>query len=375
MNITIDLNKYPKIKDIENKEEMINTLINIGYNNFFFNEQNNLIDKLNNKISENFSDKIDILDNNINKLFGLNNSSNKKGEISENIIYEYISNRFPDYCYEKKRTISHNADGELTSPSGLVSLVEVKNYENNVNKDEINKFKNDLISNNIKFGLFISIKSGIIGKKLFDVESFTDNNNEFNIIYINNIYQNNNIIEASILLLEKIYILSKNKISKCIEIMNFKENLNDLNNMLMKTNLLHNKYLKLESVIKNSFNEFYQDLRNYELEVKYKINNILSNIDNQIDILNIKDDDREKILIENKDDKCLILISKLFNILINYKIIKNDKNWEIINTSQVGIIKKLKDKLNLEFNNSIKISLDSKNIDENLKVINNILNH
>ena len=65
------------------------------------------------------------IDESIKKLFGLNSSSNKKGEISENIIYELFKNKFKNYSYEKTRHIPHNADGKLISTTGLTSFFSI----------------------------------------------------------------------------------------------------------------------------------------------------------------------------------------------------------------------------------------------------------
>ena len=169
MNINIDLELYPKLKNIENIESTVNYLIQIGYNNVFIDNQNDIVNKivynLKNEITLSH-DKVEIINEQINKLFGVSSSSAKKGEISENIVAELICNNFPDYIYEVKRHIAHNGDGMIISPTDLKCLVEVKNYSKTVPLDEINKFKYDLKFNNINYGLFISFKTNIIGQKI-----------------------------------------------------------------------------------------------------------------------------------------------------------------------------------------------------------------
>ena len=380
MKIDIDLDLLPKLKDVENVESTIQYLIQIGYNNVFINEQNNLADNICNRINNditNSNNKVSEIDEHIKKLFGLSSSSSKKGEVSENIIYELFQNNYKDYCYEKKRSIAHNADGELTSPSGLKALVEIKNYEINVNKDEVDKFKYDLQFTNITYGLFISIKSGIIGHKYFDYETYILNEKEYHIIYISKIYEDDNLLNCSIMLLEKLFnISSKTDTIKTLQHNNLKQHFEDLNNIIDKTKILHNKYINLETIIKSSFNEFYQELRQYEIELKNQTKKIWSNIENDIENIYLKcSDSKEELLSECINDKCLIIMSRLFEILKDYDIvITNNTIWDIVKDKNIiGKIKKYKDKMNIEFNNSIKISLTKHNIDNNLKIIKNIL--
>ena len=67
-------------------------------------------------------------------------------------------------------------------------------------------------------------------------------------------------------------------------------------------------------------------------------------------------------------------INKLFDVLIKYEI-KNDKDkWNITKNNKVfGYAKLLKDKINIELINTIKITLNKKNYDENLSIIKKIL--
>ena len=378
MKFDINLEHYPKLKNNNDIERTINYLLLIGYNHVYINEQTNLVEQISNRIKNdiNCNEKFTEIDEHINKLFGLSSSSNKKGEVSENIIYELINNNYKDYCYDKKRTIAHNADGELNSPSGLKSLVEIKNYEVNVNKDEVKKFKNDLINTNINFGLFISIKSNIIGYKYFDYETFIHNQKEYHIIYISKIYENDNLLNCAIMLLEKIYSLKSNTNIKSYQFSNIKEHLKELNNIFDKTKDLHDKLLNLENVIKSSFNDFYQNFRKYEIDLNNQFNIIWTNIEEDIETVYFNNsDNKESILSKFSEDKCLIIMSRLFELLNDYDIIIEDNIWNVIkNTKHIATIKKFKDKLNIDFNNSIKISLDKKNLDTNLIIISNILN-
>ena len=216
MKVTINLDKniFPKLFNYKDEElnNIILNLLNIGYQNVYSSvNEKKLINNLDNSFrkykddiildinnnNNNIKDKINLLESNlnnlnvdnklnefsniVNKLFGISNNSCKKGELSEKLIYDILSQKFKNYNYEKKNHIPHNADGELTSSSGFKSLVEIKNYNHVVNKDELDKFKYDLKYTNNTFGLFLSLQTGIVGKNIIDYEIYNDN---IHIIYI-----------------------------------------------------------------------------------------------------------------------------------------------------------------------------------------------
>ena len=380
MLVDINLDDYPKLKDNNNIQNTINYLLLIGYNHVYINEQNMLADNICNKINKdivNTHDKMDNIDDSIKKLFGLNSSSNKKGEISEDIIYQLINNKYKDYSYEKTRHIPHNADGMLNSITGLQSLVEIKNYNTNVNKDEVEKFKFDLDYNNIYFGLFISIKTNIIGYKCFDYEMFENNGKVYHIVYISKIYENETLLDCAFYLLEELYKLTLNQNIKSFKLDTIVNSLNELNNIIDKTKILNNKFLDLENIIKSSFNEFYTDLRNYDYEIKLKIKEIINNVQTNIDTIYLLDQNsKEEILIMYKDDKCFSIINRIFDVFKNkYNIVIEDTlNWNIVKDKKIiGKIKKLKDKISIDFMGSLKLSFTNKNMDNNIIILTSYL--
>ena len=246
-----------------------------------------------------------------------------------------------------------------------------------MNKEEINKFKYDLQYNNIKFGLFISIKSNIINKKYFDYEIFTHNDNEYHLIYISKIYENENLLDSALILLEKLFEISNNNnhLIKSLHYSNLKSNFEDLNNLIEKTKLLNDKYLNLENIIKTSFNDFYKELREFDINLNKEIEKIWNNIQDNLDIKYLnKICNKQEILSKYKNDKCLVLFSRLFDILEDFDIIFNDNSIDIIKNKKIyGKIKKYKDKLNVDFNDSIKISINAKNLDFNLTILQKLI--
>ena len=152
--ITINISEYPNLKDIKNTknfQNILQTIFRLGYNTYFNSVSNNLEyytvkDDLVNTLNETIQPLNDLT----RSLYGLNQST-KKGNITEAMIEDIIKIQLPEYNYDIKRGIAHNADGELTSPTGLKALVEIKNYNNTVPEDEVDKFKYDLSYRNIRY--------------------------------------------------------------------------------------------------------------------------------------------------------------------------------------------------------------------------------
>jgi len=381
MKIDINIDKYPEIINKENKEDILIYLLQIGYYHVFLNKTNNFDDKLEliyRKLRDDINNNTTMNDVNVNlnKLFGLASSSSKKGEISEKLIYEYIKNNYKDYCYDIKREIAHNADGELNSPSGLKALVEIKNYDNNVNNEEVNKLKYDLQYNNINFGLFISIKSGIIGKKYIDYENYCHNGEEYHIVYISKIYQDLTIFDVGMLLLEKIYNITNNlgKEIKTLIHNNLEKQFNELNTIITRTTCLKDSFKQMEENFQDSLNIFYKQLREFDFDIKEKITDIWKNIEYDISEYQLnQNDSKEDILIKLKKDKCFLILSKIFNIFNDYKIVIDKEVWNIVKDNIViGSIKKLKDKVNINYD-SIKFSINNKNLNKNIAILKKII--
>ena len=418
INIEIDELLFPKLLEIENEKlnSTIKFLLNIGYQNVYSSvNERNLINNMNNicrKFKDdiisgvdskniNLQNKIELLQNNVSnldfdnklnefsiileKLFGISSSSSKKGEISEKLIYKIIEDKYPNFSYEIKRHIPHNADGELSFPSGLISLIEIKNYSNTVNNDEIDKFKFDLKHTNNKFGIFISLQSGIQGKKVIDYETFQDlNNNTYHIIYISKLMDQSTKLDCGILLLENLYKINKkdNIDLKIDQIKNIiYQNFNELETVLNKTSNLRTEYDKLEKVIKVNFDLFYNHLRNYEIETKQKMQKIWLNLFNDLqDIDKNYIDMKSQILIDlGEKDKCYIILSKLFDFFTskNINVTSENSNYYLNKSNKnIGVIKKMKDKLQLcidKFSIFIIFKYNDDNFDSNLVFLSHLL--
>jgi hypothetical protein len=145
----------------------------------YFNSFNNNIFQFKDSLFNEFND-IKSCVNNISNVFLHKNSSNK-GRISENVLEVLLSNRFPSSVIIRTTNDSHSGDFILKNDNKPDVLIENKDYDKNVNTDEIIKFHRDIKENNI-CGILVSQNSGISTKHNFSIEII---NNKI-LMYIHN---------------------------------------------------------------------------------------------------------------------------------------------------------------------------------------------
>lgn len=294
-------NLFPNTEERENCPNEV-----LKYYNYHTDSIKSDIQKINTEIQ-----KID-LDNKINKfsqimedLFAISQNSSKKGKLTENLIYNFLRSRFKDYAIEETRNIAHRGDGIIFIPSGkttIKALLEIKNYAKCVDNDEINKLIYDMKYNEIKYSVFISMKSAFVGKKQFCIDQFIHNNEAYTIIFVPNVNDEISKIESSVLLLEKIIEIDR-KMKKNFKtlgltwIKDINRELKELDTIYTDYISMKQKYLKMESNIKTSLDDFYLSLRNYENELKGKINKIWKNINSEIG------EAEKQLIISSKIDK------------------------------------------------------------------------
>ncbi len=341
VNLNINIQEYPKLNELKNNkdfDQILQTIFRLGYNSYFNTISNNLeYYTVKDDIINSLNNTIQPLSELTKGLYGLNQST-KKGEITELLIEDYITKQLPEYNYDIKRHIPHNADGELSSPSGLKLLVEIKNYNNTVPEDEVDKFKYDLSYRNINYGLFISTKSGIQYQKPFSYEKYEKDGRVFHIVYVSKVFEEYHKIYTGVLLVENIYKYIKNnecsKIDKAIL-----DNIKKIESIIDEFSNIKNKYLEMELNIKKSLDDYYSVIREAEYKMKDKFNDIWNKI---------VDDENKLIKYTTKDN-----------------IIKNSPKK----------IQNILEKILFKFDNDFKISLDD-NDDVNIiyknKIVSNI---
>lgn len=186
MNIEIDVNINKWVKDYD--PITINKILKIGY--FMYTEFNFDINPLENQFNSIKSD-ISVYNENlidlkmsIDTLRGISKSSSSKGKLMENYVEHVIKDNFPDDNLDIVSGTGHESDMHLhfnNTGNGADNtlqaiLVEVKAYTDTVNTKEIDKFYRDMDRVGYKGGIFISISSGIVGFKRFDIRRLKNNN-------------------------------------------------------------------------------------------------------------------------------------------------------------------------------------------------------
>ena len=180
MNFNIDLNINQWAKDYD--EITINKILKIGY--FMYNEFNfnmnpleNQFNTIKNDISI-YNENLTDLKTSIDTLRGITKSSSSKGKLMENYVEEVIKDNFPDDNLDIVSGTGHESDMHLhfNNIDNISILIEVKAYTDTVNTKEVDKFYRDMDRVGYKGGVFISISSGIIGFKRFDIRRLKNNN-------------------------------------------------------------------------------------------------------------------------------------------------------------------------------------------------------
>jgi hypothetical protein len=332
ISLKIDTKNFPeleKLKDSKNFDNMLQTIFRLGYNTYFNSISNNLeYYTVKDDLISTLNTTIQPLNDLTKSLYGLNQST-KKGDITEALMEDIIKMQLPECNYDIKRGIAHNADGELTTPTGLKALVEVKNYNNTVPEDEVIKFKYDLSFQNISYGLFISTKSGIQYQKPFSYEKYDKDGKTYHIVYVSKVFEEQHKIYTGILLLENIFKFIKknecNGIDKTIL-----KNLRKIEKIIEEFSRIKNKYLEMEMSIKKSLDDYYGIIREAEFKMKEQFNDIWDSIVDEENQL-IQYTEKEEIVkgvgkkVQNILDKTLSKFDENFKF-----VIKDDGNINVI---------------------------------------------
>jgi hypothetical protein len=336
LNISIDIDDFPelkKLKSSKNFNNMLQTIVRLGYNTYFNSISNNLeYYTVKDDLISTLNTTIQPLNDLTKSLYGLNQST-KKGDITEALMEDVIKIQLPEYNYDIKRGIAHNADGELTSPTGLKALVEIKNYNSTVPEDEVIKFKYDLAFQNITYGLFISTKSGIQYQKPFSYEKYDKDGKTYHIVYVSKVFEEQHKIYTGILLLENIFKFIKknecNGIDKTIL-----KNLRKIEKVIEEFSRIKNKYLEMEMSIKKSLDDYYGIIREAEYKMKEQFNDIWDSI---------VDEENQLIQYTQKDEIIKKAGKKVQNILDKI-LSKFDENFKFIvkDDGDINIMYKMK---------------------------------
>ena len=327
----------------------------------------------------------------LEQMFGITNNSSKKGKITEDMIYIMLRNKFKDFAIEETRGSAHSGDAIIHIPKNdkvVKVITEIKNYSNIVDTEEIDKLRYDMKYNKIKYSIFVSIRSGFVGKKQMAIEEFKHDNDIYTIIYVPNLFDDINKMEASVVLIDK---LIDYHISQKHELVSLKWLENSIVSHLTKLDLLYteynnlkNSYFKMERTIKQAINDHYSSVISYEHTLKQKINDTWSSVNKdfgqaEIELIASQKSDIINKLKSTPGNKNLILV---IQTLMRHDMYVQDsgvsKLWHIMNSkndSMCGTIVRSTKEIHISFQlPKIKIDVDAnKKIDDDLMVLDNML--
>lgn len=372
MEITFNISKleYPSLFKIKKEElnDIIYSIFNTGYNiifpqpitinspNYEYMQIANKLDLLKNNIdNDNLNKKISSLENSLEKLIGLSNSSVKKGELAENILENIFNTRYGDIDFENTTHIPHSGDAWLHLPNDKIIMIESKNYINKVNKDEVIKLQNDMIANHIKWGLFLSFNSSIKGMKEIDFNMFSYNSENYHIIFVSNLSQDMSKLDFSLNLIRKL-LNTYSDLEKFPWIVNnIKSELTNLNNVLEQNYLLRDHFIIMEKDIIKNINTFYINLRDYQFNLDTKIKDIIDKITLTMnDSIEFNSIDYNSIIFmaDKKDKKLGYIATKITDVMRDKNIYFEHKDNNIVMSvygQEIGIIKIQNKKISIEF--------------------------
>jgi len=344
IDILLNKKKYPILDKIkkEQLEFVLDEIVEIGYNQYMKN------------LTRVDLQSIQVTNNQINTTNAITESkySSLKGSQGENIVIDILIDKFSNCTIENTTKIPHSGDIQMTFPDGNKIIVEIKNYNKTIDQEQIDKLKFDMIFNNIKGALFVSLNSGIVGKKKFELEFFKNNMNDCFIIYLpysmhkfipekKNIIMHNSIddsisnlsikLEFGICIIQNIITKSN---SDSISMTNKLFSELELDYMVIQFNSLYtefknikNSIRKLDEGIKKNLESHKLVIGEYENFILNKINNLIGNKlfkNNFFDLKkNIKLEKNNfgnwDILIDEKLYGMIININECYDVLVNYQ--------------------------------------------------------
>ena len=230
-------------------------------------------------------------------------SSSTKGSQSENMLNNILTKEYTTAEIIRKTNQTGQGDFVLKRKDKIPILFENKEYNSNVNKDEIDKFIRD-IDNTEYHGIFISQHSGIVGKDNYQI----DIHNKNILIYIHNcqydITKINLALNVIDIIHDKLINITTNDLTISTEL------LKDINNEFQqlintKDKLLNNLKDYYKKTIENCNEITLPSLEKYMSTyfANIKKNTIICDICNQFETTSLKSVARHKTACKNKQKK------------------------------------------------------------------------
>jgi hypothetical protein len=235
-----------------------------------------------------------------------NKVSSLKGLENENILFDLLTNELPSAEIINTCNKTGMGDFIIKRKDKQSILIETKNYNTNVKKEEVDKFIRDITNNNIN-GIFISQNTGIVGKDNFQI----DIHNKNILIYIHSFNYDPIKIQLAISTIDKLN-------EKLINIET--KNINIPNDLLLEINNEYQKHLLLKENMINNLKDYckktldnFNDLELSSLDnfiSKYyannKKNNLICEICKKYETDNLKSMARHKQSCKNKKNEKVI---------------------------------------------------------------------
>jgi len=146
------------------------------------------------------------IDKRVSEVLKKFDSSNKKGNMSEMILYNIIRTVYPENQLKIVNTTKETGDILLTRENKPLIIIENKEYTQDVKQLEVDKFIRDLHTQNCS-GIFVSQTSGIVYKKDFEIGMYGNNIG----VYIGNANNDINLIKIAIDIIDTMKSVMKEK--------------------------------------------------------------------------------------------------------------------------------------------------------------------
>ena len=361
--------KYIESFDETKRDEILRTAITIGLKSIQMSEVNmdchSYFDPLKNIIqtsTEQNKEKICDIDDKLDALLHIRTNSSRKGRLSEDLCIQRLIQKYPTWDISDVTYIGHEGDCRAKTPFGEI-LYEFKSYDTNVNREQLNKFYKDLETTGLKYGIFVSNTSGIVGKKDLEWEII---NKDTLVIYISNTGFNG---QGCIMATELLIALIENNI------------LNQENHWLLYQNYETDSiYRNLVDTLDDyrSNNEMIYKLRKHIKEYRNRNNIMIDNLESEIFQLSLNTENtfskilglveciksKQKIIKtfnfddfivkNNFNDKFILYLKELYKIIENLGLIVHtcDNEWLIFKEDlEIAKTKILKSKIQLSISN------------------------
>jgi hypothetical protein len=225
---------------------------------------------MNTRVSEN----LDRVKTTIDKFTEFSNKSSFKGAMGENLVERVIEHYFPDDTIVNTSKKTAESDYHMKCHNGVMFLIESKFYTSVVNKQELDKFRRDLVKTGFPVGIFISLSSGIVGKKRFDIERLNEHQM---ILYIPNAgFDGGSIIWSILFAKEVLKYVIEHKVEREME--DFHEVYDSFQDIYQYFSTLKLQIFDTRNHVQKQMDDLYHKT----LEIHLQIHHLIAKMKNQI---------------------------------------------------------------------------------------------